>query len=100
MTKYVFKRNSDGEFDLSEASLRRVVGDVQINGAMTVHWPLGSACEELFQSEAQRLMFEHGKTYQDASAYLFEARPIMARLSRIDRVARDDEADFEVEGSA
>jgi hypothetical protein len=99
MTKFVFKRNSDGEFDLSEAALRRVVGDVQINGAMTVHWPLGSACEDLFLSEAQRLMFEQNRSYEDAAAYLFSTRPIMARLSRIDRVARDDDADFEVEGS-
>lgn len=101
MTKFVFKRKDDGEFDLSEAALRRTVGDgTFISAAATVHWPLGSACEDLLISEAQRLMFEQNKTYEEASAFLFQTRPILAKLARIDRVARDEEADFQVEDAA
>jgi len=88
------KENTD-DFDLTEAGIRKVVGDVRLSAATRCEWPLVVAAEDAVMDDVRQVMFERKDiTAHEAFRFVQQKRPLCFAISRADRVARGDDADL------
>lgn len=93
--RMIFKRGNDDAFDLTEAALRKVVGEVRLTAATRAEWPLVAQAEDAIMADVLQLMFERPDiTAIAAFGQIRRKRPLCFTISRADRVARGDDCDL------
>jgi len=102
--RFVFKRNADGDIDLSERALRKALGaDTRIVADACGDWRIVSAAEEEFLRLTKERMFSTNPPLSFVAALNIERdlHPLLFRISRAGKAATTAaDANFVLEGGS